>query len=172
MLFRSVLLAVWLHLRGWRVPAILCLVLSALVKFLTGFLAPLYGLMILRQLPDWRRRLSFAAASAVSSLVLCVAVFMAARIDADLPAARSATAPDFYSNNFHELIFKRLRRWLGEDEDAVRESIYFGAWWIAPKAAIGLHQAPSETSPALRTIQSGERLLVCARQEKIGRAHV
>ncbi|MCE9610778.1 MAG: glycosyltransferase 87 family protein [Chthoniobacter sp.] len=135
-----VLLGVWLHLRGWKVGAVVVLALSVLVKFLTGPVLALYGLMVLRQLGSWRERFVFLAKSTLfaGGGALAVAVAAGVNVGDDVPAAQSATSVDFYANNFHELIFKRLRLALGEDPDLVRQPIYFQSWWVATKGAAEL----------------------------------
>ncbi len=160
-----VLLGVWLHLRGWKVAAVIALTLSVLVKFLTGPIAALYVWMVLRQMETWRERIVFLARSGLAAAVVAVAIAASAgvRVGEDVPAAQSATSSDFYSNNFHELIFKRLRLALGEDPDLVRQPIYFESWWARTTRAAELKSAGSADAPAVRTLAPGASLLMLAR---------
>ena len=159
-----VLLGVWLHLRGWQVAAVVAIALSVMVKFLTGPILALYGLMVLRQLGSWRERFLFLGKSvlAAGAVALAVAVGAGVKMGEDVPAAQSATSVDFYSNNFHELVFKRLRLALGEDPDLVRQPIYFQSWWVGANGATDLRAGESAHAPALQTITPGTPLLVIA----------
>ena len=159
-----VLLGVWLHLRGWKVAAVVALTLSVLVKFLTGPVLALYVLLVLRELGSWRERFVFLARSGLAAGVVAVAIAFAAgvKLGEDVPARQSATAPDFYSNNFHELIFKRLRLALGEDPALVRQPIYFESWWVGAKSATELRAGESPNAAPLRTLAAGTPLLVLA----------
>ncbi len=160
-----VLLGVWLHLRGWKVAAVVALTLSVLVKFLTGPIAALYVWMVLRQMPGWRERFVFLARSGLAAAIVAVAIAVAAgvRVGEDVPAAQSATSSDFYSNNFHELIFKRLRLALGEDPDLVRQPIYFESWWTRTTSITDLKSADSSDAPQVSTLAAGAPLLTLAR---------
>jgi hypothetical protein len=160
-----VLLGAWLHLRGWKVAAVVALTLSVLVKFLTGPVAALYVWMVLRQMPSWRERFVFLARSGLAAATVAVAIAAAAgvRVGEDVPAAQSATSPDFYANNFHELIFKRLRLALGEDPDLVRQPIYFESWWARTTGATELKSAGSSDAPVACTLAPGAPLLTLAR---------
>ena len=159
-----VLLGVWLHLRGWKVAAVVAITLSVLVKFLTGPVLALYVLLVLRQSGSWRERFVFLARSGLAAGVVAVAIGAAAgvKIGEDVPARQSATSTDFYSNNFHELIFKRLRLALGEDPDLVRQPIYFDSWWVAAKTATELRVGESPNAATLKTLDAGAPLLVIA----------
>ena len=159
-----VLLGVWLHLRGWKVTAVVAITLSVLVKFLTGPVLALYVLLVLRQLGSWRERFVFLARSGLAAGVVAVAVAFAAgvKMGEDVPARQSATSTDFYSNNFHELIFKRLRLALGEDPDLVRQPIYFESWWVAANKATELRAGESANSAPLTKLDAGAPLLVIA----------
>lgn len=156
------LLAVWLHQRGFKACAVVSFTLSALVKFLTGMFVPLYMLMVLRGMPGWRERFLFIGRSALGVAVVVAVTTSLAKVKSDVPAAPYATAPDFYANNFHELIFKRIRRALGEDPVSVNMPIYFGGWWITVDRNTELHAAPSMQSRAVARIAKDARLFVIA----------
>jgi hypothetical protein len=120
---------------------------------------------VLRQMPGWRERLIFVARSGFAAVVVAVAIGAAAgvRIGGDVPAAQSATSTDFYSNNFHELIFKRLRLALGEDPDLVRQSIYFESWWARTSQPTSLMDGDTAGARPVVSLGAGAPLLVIAR---------
>jgi hypothetical protein len=160
-----VLLAVWLHLRGWKTGAVIALTLSALVKFLTGMLVPLYLLLVLREVKTWRERILFLARSGVAIAALAVAGSLLTHSNASGPVEQQAVATDFYANNFHELILKKLRLSLGEDADSVKAPIYFQGWWLAAETNDFLRVAPDSNAPVLRPLAPGTRVIVIAPQE-------
>lgn len=155
-----VLCGVWLHLRGWKAGAVMLLTLSALVKFLTGMLIPLYVLLVLREAKSWRERGVFLARSAVCAGAVTATAFFFAHADSDVPAAHAATAADFYANNFHELIFRQLRRGFGEDREMADVPVDFTGSWIAIKDAAALHASADATSTALRSLPPGAPCLL------------
>lgn len=160
-----VLLAVWLHLRGWKIVAVVALTLSVLVKFLTGPIAALYLLLVLREARSWRERWRFLIRGGLvaGGVAIAVAVGAGVRMGEDVPAAQSATSPDFYSNNFHELIFNRLRLAFGEDPDLVRQSIYFESWWVKTKRDTALKAAGTQDAESMAILTAGAPMLVIAR---------
>ena len=155
-----VALGVWLHLRGHKACAVVALTLSALVKFLTGMLVPLYMLLVIRESKTWRERISFVLRSAIPAGAVALALFHFAKADTDVPVAHSATAPDFYMNNFHELIFKRLRVVAGEEPESAEVGVFFYPYWVRVHERTALHAAKSAASPVLRQIEKDERLLL------------
>ena len=199
-----VLLAVWLHLRGCKVCAVVALTLSAMVKFLTGMLIPLYVLLVLRELSaerraparlgsqavndlpsgcsalrasgwqnfyaaiwaNWPQKISFLVRCGVAVSLLCFTAnaLTKSKSDASQPVSQQAIAPDFYANNFHELIFKGLRRALGEDADSVSNSIYFQGWWLAATNKTSLLARPDVKSDSLAPLAAEARVIVIAPQ--------
>ena len=155
-----VALGVWLHLRGHKACAVVALTLSALVKFLTGMLVPLYMLLVIREAKTWRERISFVLRSAIPAGAVALALFHFAKADTDVPVAHSATAPDFYMNNFHELIFKRLRIAVGEEPESANVGVFFYPYWVRVHERTALHSAKSAASPVLRQIEKDGRLLL------------
>jgi hypothetical protein len=158
------LLGVWLHLCRWKTGAVMALNLSALVKFLTGMLVPLYMLLVWRNASSWRERIVFLVRAGVAVGLLCGASVMLTRSDSGSPASQAAVATDFYANNFHELLFKGLRLALGEDPDSVRSPIYFQGWWLTPKTNIALRAEARQDAPIRQNLLGGEPLVVTARQ--------
>ncbi|MFM2293718.1 MAG: hypothetical protein RLZZ350_131 [Verrucomicrobiota bacterium] len=172
-----VLLAVWLHLRGWKTGAVVALTLSALVKFLTGMLVPLYVLLVLRELgareQPWLRalwtvnlrpKLFFLARSGVAAALVVFTATALTKSNSGSPASQAAVAPDFYQNNFHELIFKGIRRTLGENAESVRTPIYFQGWWLAASTNTFLRAAPNDEAEVREFLDPGAKLLVVAPQ--------
>lgn len=155
-----VLLGVWLHLRGNKACAVLALTLSALVKFLTGMLVPLYILLVLREAKTWRARMLFVLRSAIPAATAALALFHFAKADQDVPVAHSATAPDFYMNNFHELLFTRLRTMVGEDAESAKVPVLFYPSWLRLGEEAALHAEKSPTSPVLQRTSAGGHLLL------------
>ncbi len=157
-----VVCGVWLHLRGHKAAAVIALTLSALVKFLTGMLIPLYMLLVLREAKTWRERMSFVLRSAIPAAAVALVAFHFAKADTDVPVAHSATAPDFYLNNFHDLIFKCLRIAEGEDAESANVTVHFYPYWLRLHDAAELRGAKSEAAPSIRRAAAGEEFLLIA----------
>jgi len=162
MMAAFLLLGVWLHVRGRKTGAAVALTLSALAKFVTGPLVLLYLFMVLRQLPDWRSRTWFAIRSSLCIGVVVVAVGYMANARSGVPAARYAGSADFFTNNFHELVFKGIRRCLGEDAEAVHVPFYFQSWWFAASRKGVLRESPDDNGRVIAQIEKNRKLLVIA----------
>jgi hypothetical protein len=160
-----VLLGGWLHLRGWKTGAVVALTLSALVKFLTGMLVPLYLLLVLREAKTWRERGLFLLRAGLAAGAVCAAAMFFTPSDSGGPAQHQAIAPDFYANNFHELIFKGLRLALGEDPDSVAAPIYFQGWWMKAETNAVLRAQPEARAPVRQHLAPGARVVVVAPQD-------
>jgi hypothetical protein len=156
------LLGIWLHVKGRKTGAVTALLLSALVKFVTGPLVLLYLWMVLRQPASWRERAWFLARSLLCMGAVAWALFFMAHVKSDLPATRFAGSPAFYTNNFHELIFKGIRRLLGEDAASVQVPVEFKSWWFTTVQSGELRAAPEETAEVLGPVAKNRRLLVIA----------
>jgi hypothetical protein len=167
-----VLLGVWLHLRGWKACTVGALTCSALVKFLTGMLVPLYLLLVWRNASSWRERVVFLVRSGAAVGLLCAAALALTRSGSGSPASQAALATDFYANNFHELVFKGLRRALGEDPDSVRSPIYFQGWWLTAKTNTPLRAEPRQDAEIRQHILPQESVVVMAPQQSDPWAHV
>lgn len=151
-------LAVWFHLKGAsgrkvgaKIGAVAALVLSAMVKFITGMLVPLYMLMVLRAMRSWRERVLFVLASGAAVAVVTVAILIPANVKlfqktekSDVPAQSQAMSPAFYMNNFHELIFKWLRARLGENTEPLMAPAdkTFEPWWAVANKDTELYTRP------------------------------
>jgi hypothetical protein len=160
-----VLLGVWLHLRGWKTGAVAALTLSATVKFLTGMLVPLYVLLVLREAKTWRERIRVLARSGAVIALIGLGSTLSTKSNSSSPVAHQAFAPDFYQNNFHELVFKGIRRALGEDVESVRTPIYFQGWWLAASTNTFLRAQPDDEAEVREFLDPGARLLVVAPQQ-------
>ena len=159
------LLAVWLHLRGWRACTIVALALSALVKVITWPLVPLYILMMLRRSSDWKQSAWFVARAAIgAAAVVALSVYLA-RMNPDGLTAHTASSAQFYENNYHELLFKGLRRLLGEPADSLNAPMDFQPWWVATNDRAVLHAGVSNKSPDLCRLKPEQPLLVLSDED-------
>jgi hypothetical protein len=159
------LVAVWLHLRGWKAGAVVALTLSALVKVITAPLVPLYILMILRRRAGWKERAWFmgraglGAAAAVAASVLC------ARMSPNGLTLHTASTAQFFENNYHELLFKGLRRLLGEPADSIEAPMDFRPYWVATSKPAVLHAGTSNKSDDLCRLKPGQELLLISDED-------
>jgi len=147
-------------------------VLSALVKYPTGVLVPIYLLMVCRQMPSWRARGLFLAGGAAGAALAGAVVFGLLSLGAYArPAPASGTAlPEAalenvlyqrYTNSLHELLFRELRLWMGEEEDDVR-NVEFRGWWVTTKKSTDLCSGEEPRAPVLRRLEPDTPLLVIA----------
>lgn len=157
-------LAFWLHLRGWKAAAVLALTFSAMLKFVTGMLIPLYMLMVLRESTTWRERGLFMARAVAFALIALIGERMVGHKETGSVTAQSAFSADFYQNNFHELLFNGLRRVLGEDAESVALSRSFQGWWVGATKMTALREGESDDSNQLKQLSESSPLLVLAPQ--------
>ena len=155
-------LAFWLHLRGWKACAVLALTLSAMLKFVTGMLIPLYLLMVVRQAATWRERFIFGARAVAFAVVALGAERMVGFADTGAVTASSAVSADFYENHVHELMFNGLRRAFGEAAEDVAQERSFQGWWVSAKSGTALRAAPDTTAAELRQLPADSSLLTLA----------
>jgi hypothetical protein len=159
------LLAVWLHLRGSRTGAVVALTLSALIKVITAPLAPLYMLMTLRRCADWKAgawflgRAGLGAAAAVGLSVVC------ARMNPNGLTVHTASSAQFFENNYHELLFKELRRLLGEPADSIEAPMDFHPYWVATKGNAVLHAGTSNKTDDLCRLKPEQALLAISDED-------
>lgn len=156
------MLAFWLHLRGWKACAVLALTLSAMLKFVTGMLIPLYMLMVLRQAATWRERFLVAARAGALAVAALGAERMVGFADTGSVTAQSAFSADFYENHVHELIFNGLRRAFGEDAEDVALPRSFQGWWVEAKSTTPLRSSPDAGAAELLELPTGSALLALA----------
>ena len=159
------LVAVWLHVRGWKAGAVVALVLSALVKVITWPLVPLYILMVLRSNRDWKAGGWFVMRAGLgAAAVMGLSVFLA-RMSPDGLTARTASSAQFYENNYHELLFKGVRRLLGEPADSMGAPMDFKTWWVATNSPAILHAGISNKSGDLARLKANQQLLVTSDED-------
>ncbi len=156
------LLGVALHVRGRKAGAAAAIMLSGLVKFVTGTLVPLYMWMVLREARTWRERRLFLLRGGLAAGAVFVAAVTLGRANTGVPAAHFAASAQFYSNNFHELLLAGVRRLLGEDPASVQAPVTFGSYWVAVTSADVLHADASEKAAALTTLPKSRKLIVIA----------
>jgi hypothetical protein len=165
-----------MHLRGRTFLAMVFFILSALIKFATGPLVPIYVLMCLRRLPDWRGRARFAVSAAAAAALTAAVILGLIRIGIRArPAAKAESAPwqaavenvfeQRYYNNVHELLFRALRVGMGEELDDVHE-VEFHGWWVAATKSTDFRAGEAATAPSLGQVEPGTPLLVIARPPK------
>lgn len=159
-----VLLGIWLHVRDLKMLAVVSLALSSLVKFLTGMLVPLYLVLLMRESKSWRERFFILARGALVASVVWSGGMLLTRSNSELPAGQAALKSDFYRNNFHELIFRGLRRLLGEDEVSADTSVYFQGWWLASSRESALREMPTPQGHEIRKLAPGTRVVVASPQ--------
>ncbi len=150
---------VWLHLRGRKAAAVMAFTFSALVKLLTGMLVPLYLVLVMREAKTWPERMRFVLRSTIPVTLTALALFHLAKADTSAPVAHSATAPDFYLNNFHGLIFQRLRLAVGEDAASARVPVLFQPSWVRLRHAVALRSGNSPSAPIVAQAPVGAHLL-------------
>jgi hypothetical protein len=161
-----------LHLRGRRLLAVVWFSLSVLIKFATAPLVPIYVLMVLRQLPNWRARIGFLAQAAVVGTLTLAAIAVPVRCIAPTQSARAVanTAPSKplygwwifeqgYINSPHEILFRALRQQMGEEPEDVGD-VEFTGWWITINEPTNLKRTTEEDGPAAARIVRGTPLLV------------
>ncbi|MGA3170096.1 MAG: glycosyltransferase 87 family protein [Chthoniobacteraceae bacterium] len=160
-----VLLAVWLHLRGRKTGAVVALTLSALVKVITGPLIPLYLLMTLHEARGWRERGWLLARAALAAAVVVTAATFAARMGASGVLTHVVSSPGFYRNNYHELVFRALRRRLGEPAGTLDAPMDYRPWWVATSGRAVLHADPSNKSKDLLRLKPRQPLLALSNKD-------
>jgi hypothetical protein len=159
------LLAVWLHLRGWKIGAVVALALSALVKVITWPLVPLYILMLLRNSPGWKERALLVVRAALGIAVTVILSMLVARMNPNGLTAHTASSAQFYENNYHELLFKGLRRLLGEPADSIEAPMDFKTWWAQTCGPTILHQGTNNKSKDLARLKPDQPLLVISDED-------
>lgn len=163
-LMALLLLGIWLHVRGWRPAALVALTLGVLVKAIAAPLLLLYAWTVLRESPSWRDRLLFLARSAAGAVLAAGLIYYAANAKATPPVSKLSNSPDFYLNNFHEILFNRLRRVLGEDPETIMRPMYFWSWWEQAIDDTVIRSKPGDDAPVVRQVKKGELVLVIAQQ--------
>jgi hypothetical protein len=164
-----------MHLFGRRFLATFFFSLSVLIKFATAPLIPIYLVMVLRQLPDWQKRIGFLAQAAVAgviALTLTLIPLHSGSQDRVIPAAAQTDEPKSlygswifeqgYINSLHELLFRAFRLQMGEQADDVRD-VEFQGWWITPTKPTDLQLIASPNGQTIERLGQGTPLLVVQR---------
>ena len=159
------LLALWLHLRGCRAAAAVALVLSALVKVITAALVPLYLLMVLRSSRSWKEAGWFLVRSGLGIAAAVAFSVISARMSLNGLLIHTASSAQFYENNYHELIFKGLRRMLGEPVESINAPMDFGTYWLAITYPTVLREGVSENTAALCPLIANQPLLAISDED-------
>jgi len=159
------LLAVWLHVRGHAAGAAVALMVSALVKVITGPLAPLYIVMTLRGMRGWRERGVFLL-KAMGGCAVAVGVSMAgARMSPSGLLIQTASSAAYYENNYHELLFKGVRWALGEKADSLNAPMDFRTYWVGANGRAVLHAGTGNKTEDIALLRSGQPLLVISDED-------
>jgi hypothetical protein len=159
------LVAVWLHVRGWKAGVIVALALSALVKVITWPLVPLYMLMMMRRSGSWRESAEFIGRAALGTVAVVALSVLVARMNPDGLTVHTASSAQFYENNYHELLFKGVRWMLGEPADSLGAPMDFKTWWAATSSKTVLHEGTSNKSKDLARLKPEQRLLVISDED-------
>ena len=159
------LLALWLHLRRCPTGAVVALTLSALIKVVTAPLVPLYLLMMLRQAPGWRERARLLAATTAGAAVAVALSVLGARMSPNGLTVQTAGSAQFFENNYHELLFKGLRRALGEPEDSIDAPMDFRPYWVATNSRAPLHAGVTNKTPKLTILPAQAPLLAISDED-------
>jgi hypothetical protein len=160
-----VLLAVWLHLRGRKGGAVVALTLSALVKVITAPLGALYVLMALRECAGWRERGWFLARAGLGAAAAVALAMSAARMSPTGLLARDVSSASFYKNNYHDLVFKALRRALGESAATLDAPMDFEPWWVAASDGTALRVDLSDQSREVCPLKPQQALLALSAKD-------
>ncbi len=124
----------------WRRPVVGLAALAGgvLVKYSAAALAPLYLVALLRRArgPAERRRVALGVAAAGVLAALSFAPFW--RGDGALAVGALVSSPARYLNSPAELVFARIRLWLGDDSLQVVERLEFRPWWAAASSGTDL----------------------------------
>jgi len=159
------LLAVWLHLRGHKAGVVIALTLSALVKVITAALVPLYMLMTVRKISGWKQRAWFLGRAGLGAAAAVALSVVAARMNPNGLTAHTAGSAQFYENNFHELVFKGLRRLMGEPADSLNAPMDFRTYWVATSSRAVLHAGTSNKSKDLCRLKPEQPLLTISDED-------
>jgi hypothetical protein len=159
------LLALWLHLRGSRWGAVMALTLSALIKVITAPLVPLYMLMIMRTTHGWRERSRFLGSAGLGAAAAVALSMFCARMSPNGLTMHTASSAQFFENNYHELLFKGLRRMFGEPADSIEAPMDFRPYWVAANGNTVLRAGTSKKTDALCQLKNQQPLLAISDED-------
>jgi hypothetical protein len=161
-----------LHLHDRRLGAMVLFALSVLIKFATAALLPVYLIMVLRQLPNWRTRGRFLIQATVAGTLAFTITAIPFQFGTPVHSARAFVGPEpskplfgwwvfqqRYANSLHELLFRALRVRMGEEADDVRDVEFWG-WWAITTDSTSLLSTPEDAGSTVESIPSRTPLLV------------
>jgi alpha-1,6-mannosyltransferase len=120
-----ILLAVWLLLSKRYTLTILALLVGALIKYIPLLMLPAAGLIVLRELPDWRSWLRFVVISGVLGIVLVLLAY--SLFWRDLYVLSIGRRSQLFTSSIPALLhYNLLAPWLGKELSGV---------WISGVAA-------------------------------------
>jgi hypothetical protein len=122
-------------------------------------------LMMLRQSKGWSERawlLGRAGLGAVAAVALSV---ICARMSLNGLTVHTASSPQFFENNYHELVFKGLRRLLGEPADSIEAPMDFRPYWVATNGHAVLHAGVSNKTDDLARLTAQHPLLAISDED-------
>jgi hypothetical protein len=154
------LLGVWLATVRRGAWPLVAFTLAAMVKLTCGLVVPFYIVYVLRAAPSWSERAWFLVRAGMAGLVSAGILALAVGHGQRLPVAESATASYFYDNNLYQVIFPRVRAWLGEEWESARVPVHFYPWWSETRRPSVLESAPGGPARDLERIKAGTQLLV------------
>jgi hypothetical protein len=160
------LLGVWLHLRGRPALAVVALTLSALVKFATALIVPLYLLMVLRGLPNWWERARYlVSGAAAAALTVGIVLGLAHAGPQVLAVGALGSGTERYMNSIHGLAFEKVRLALGEEPASVRVPLDYQRWWVESIRPVDVWTEIGPPSGRIRRADPDASFLVLAPQE-------
>jgi hypothetical protein len=159
------LLAIWLHLRGAKTGAVVALMLSALIKVITAPLVPLYVLMTVRRSKGWPEAAWFLARAGLGTAAAVGLSLFCARMSPNGLTVHTASSAQFFENNYHELLFKGLRRLLGEPADTIEAPMDFRPYWVATNGDTVLRAWTTDESDARRQLKTELPLLAISDED-------
>jgi hypothetical protein len=77
----------------------------------------------------------------------------------------TASSAQFFENNYHELLFKALRRVLGEPADSIEAPMDFHPYWVATSGHTVLHAGTANKTNDLCRLKPEEPLLVVSDED-------
>lgn len=144
------LLALWLHQRGRPAGALLALTLSALTKYVTVLLLPIYGWLLLRQRQPLRPLLLRGLLPAAGLTLAVAGPWLGPE---SLGVLHFGTAPAAFKNSLLERPYRALRVLLGDPPAVAWGPLGFTPYWA--EVAVGFRAGDHEA-----VVPAGRSLLV------------
>jgi hypothetical protein len=77
----------------------------------------------------------------------------------------TAGSAQFFENNYHELLFKGLRRLLGEQSDSIESPMDFHTYWVAATGPTVLHAGTTNKTPIVAKLKARQPLLAVSDED-------